>query len=63
MIHLEHAQLQRFHGAEPTDALEAEGLVADLPQAVWTNGPFDVGFLHTEESLTFMVNSGPIWDP
>ncbi|XP_029367849.1 uncharacterized protein LOC115049619 [Echeneis naucrates] len=59
---LEHRQIERWHGREKTDHVDAAAMLRALPDSLWSAGSTDVGFCSHISPVTFdLTDSTPIW--
>ncbi|XP_061122261.1 uncharacterized protein LOC133149058 [Syngnathus typhle] len=53
---LEMMLVSRTHGRELTDHEDAEVMLAALPDTLWSQGPFDVGFCHSMAPIDLQMD-------
>ncbi|KAF0022232.1 hypothetical protein F2P81_025517 [Scophthalmus maximus] len=60
---LQHDSLTRYHGREKTDHPAGEEVFKLLPPALWSTGPFDVGFCDVPPPLFLLDTKTPVYRP
>ncbi|XP_046891656.1 uncharacterized protein LOC124477723 [Hypomesus transpacificus] len=61
---MEEVELERDHGREHTNHPNTDHYLKDVPDKLWTTGPYDVGRVTSEIGMTLKNPSDtPIWRP
>ncbi|XP_061677107.1 uncharacterized protein LOC133501390 [Syngnathoides biaculeatus] len=61
---LEMVLLSRTHGRQLMDHEQAAVMMDEVPDTVWSQGPFDVGLFHLSEPITLQIEERQvIWRP
>ena len=57
-------ELERDHGREHTNHPNTDYYLKDVPEKLWTTGPYDVGKVNSEVEMTLKnPHDTPVWRP